>query len=43
MLLPIQILKTDFHMQKELFLDHFALVVALLIYIPVLLIIYRSC
>ena len=31
MLLPIQILKTDFHIQKELVLDNFSLVVALLI------------
>ena len=39
----IQILKTDFHIQRELVLDHFALVVALLIHMPFLLIMYRSC
>ena len=43
MLLPTQILKTDFHIQKELALDHFSLVVALLIHMPFLLIMYRSC
>ena len=37
MLLPIQILKTDFHIQKELVLDNFSLVVALQIRIPFLL------